>query len=142
MDFIEREASLDPDEDEEIDEETGEVRPKPNGKHKDFDDSSEEEEEEDDEEAARIREGFIVDDEEEEEDEEMQDGTMVSVKRRKKRRRSHRDEEEDEVLDEEDLDLMLENAGEGTRSTKVSKGPSWFRLLVLTRRAFRASLNV
>jgi transcription elongation factor SPT6 len=44
---------------------------------------------------------------------------MVKVKRRKKRRRSHRDEEEDEVLDEEDLDLMLENTGEGMRDTKV-----------------------
>jgi transcription elongation factor SPT6 len=138
-DYIEREASLDPDEDEEeFDEETGEARPKANGKH--FDDSSEEEDDDDDEEAARIRDGFIVDDEEEE-DEEMADGTMVAVRRRKKRRRSHRDEEEDEVLDEEDLDLMLENTGEGTRSTKVSKDPSWPRLLALTRRAFRASLN-
>jgi transcription elongation factor SPT6 len=44
---------------------------------------------------------------------------MVKVRRRKKRRRSHRDEDEDEVLDEEDLDLMLENTGEGTRDTKV-----------------------
>ena len=44
---------------------------------------------------------------------------MVKVKRRKKRRRSHRDEEDDEGLDEEDLDLMLENTGEGSRETKV-----------------------
>lgn len=44
---------------------------------------------------------------------------MVKVKRRKKRRRSHRDEDDDEGLDEEDLDLMLENTGEGNRETKV-----------------------
>jgi len=119
MDYIVREASLDPDEEEEYDEELGEVKPKPKkaSRHNDFDDSSEEESDDDDEEAARIREGFIVEDDEE--DEELEDGTMVKVKRRRKRRRSHRDEDEDEVLDEEDLALMLENTGEGSRDNKV-----------------------
>jgi transcription elongation factor SPT6 len=143
MEFIEREASLDPDEDEEFDEDAGEGRPKAtNGKQKrgdNFDDSSEEEDDDDDEEAAMIRDGFIVDDGEEE-DEEMEDGTMVKVKRRRKRRRSHRDEEEDEVLDEEDLDLMLENTGEGTRDTKVCLRRLSFSRLRL-RGVFRASSN-
>jgi len=58
MDYLEREASLDV-EDEEFNEETGKERRKTaNGKQKiaeDFEDSSEEEDDDDDEEAARVR---------------------------------------------------------------------------------------
>ena len=63
MDYIEREASLDEEDDEladeEYDDETGEVRSKkPTQKKKkqanDFEDSSEEEDDDDDEEAARV----------------------------------------------------------------------------------------
>ncbi|KAI5788773.1 SH2 domain-containing protein [Pyronema domesticum] len=119
MDYIEREASLDPEEDEEeFDEEAGENADAANGKKKraeDFDSSEEEDDEDDEEEALRVREGFIVDDEDEDDDE---DGATVKVKRRKKRRRSHREEEEEDVLDEEDLDLVMENTGEGGRDNK------------------------
>lgn len=69
-------------------------------------DSSEEDEDldNDEEEAQKVREGFIVDDDEEggEEDE------VVKKKSRRKRRAR---EEENEALDEDDLDLLMENAG-------------------------------
>lgn len=46
---------------------------------------------------------------------------MKKSKRKKKRRRSQRSEAEDEEgLDEEDLDLMMENTGEGTKPSKVN----------------------
>ncbi|KAI9753498.1 MAG: hypothetical protein M4579_005130 [Chaenotheca gracillima] len=103
-DLILGEAELDDEEnDDSFDEETGEVKERPNGTNGKFQDSSEEEESDDDEEAARaIREGFIVD-----EDEEEVEG-RERRKHRKKRRRAEREREE-EVLDEEDLDLIGEN---------------------------------
>lgn len=109
-DLIVGEAELDEEEEdnESVDEETGEVRPKLNGTSKtngvngELDDSSEEEDDDDDEEAARlIREGFIVEDEEEPEERERR------RQERKKRRREEREEEE-QGLDEEDLDLIGE----------------------------------
>lgn len=45
-----------------------------------------------------------------------------SSRKRRKRRRSQREEEEDDDnLDDEDLDLVMENTGEGSRSTQVWK---------------------
>lgn len=56
MDYIEREASLDAEDEEEFDPETGHPRSNPtNGSgQRDFEDSSDEEDDDDDEEAARV----------------------------------------------------------------------------------------
>ncbi|KAK9447616.1 SH2 domain-containing protein [Limtongia smithiae] len=82
-----------------------------------MDDSSEEEDDDDDEEEmAKVREGFIVDDDEDE----MSDGERDRRRRRrrKRRRREMQSGEEEEThhrnndeLDEDDLDLVMENAG-------------------------------
>lgn len=81
-----------------------------------FDSSDDDEDLEDDEEEARnVKEGFIVDDEEENEDDAIE-GT-ASKKRRKHKRRP-REDEEDNRLSEDDLDLLMENAG--VKRTKVS----------------------
>ena len=105
--FFDRDAVVGSDEEEEeVDDETGEPLDRPR-KRKDangdvaMDDSSEEDEDDDDEEEARrIREGFIVDEDEDDA------GTRERRRERKKRRREER--EEDEALDEEDLDLIGE----------------------------------
>lgn len=69
----------------------------------DVDDSSEEDDDDDDEDAIRkVREGFIVDDEDEEPE---------NRRRKHKRRRKEREEEHNDALDEDDLDLLMENAG-------------------------------
>lgn len=50
----------------------------------------------------------------------VDDGSKSREKKRRKRRRSQRDEEDDDDnLDEEDLDLMMENTGEVSRSKQV-----------------------
>lgn len=67
-----------------------------------FKDSSEEESEDDEDEAMQLRDELINDDED---DEEVESG--VSKKKRRKRRRSESADE----LDEDDLDLVMENAG-------------------------------
>lgn len=74
-------------------------------------DSSEEEEDEDDEDEIRkVREGFIVDDEEDEDEDESNDS---SAKKRRKRHREHNSKlKMDDELDEDDLELLRENAGE------------------------------
>jgi transcription elongation factor SPT6 len=98
----------------------------------DEEDSSEEESDDDAEEAQRIREGFIVDDDEE----------RRERKRRKKnkKKRKHRDvgdeerpdtaesngerrrhQDDDDELDEEDLDLVHENTGEGGRGDRFKR---------------------
>ena len=71
-------------------------------------DSSEEEANLDEDEERKIREGFIVDDEDEEG--ESVSGAGASSKRRRKHKRRNR-EEEDDQLSEDDLDLLMENAG-------------------------------
>lgn len=77
-------------------------------------DSSEEDDnlDDDEDEARKVKEGFIVDDEDEE------DGT-ISKKRRKHKRRNR--EDEDDRLSEDDLDLLMENAGV-KRTTASSSG--------------------
>ncbi|KAH9819382.1 hypothetical protein Tdes44962_MAKER05220 [Teratosphaeria destructans] len=100
--FFDDRAEVGSEEDEEIDEDTGEVI---NGTRKsrpargDLDDSSEEEEDDDEEEARKIREGFIVDEDEEDEEEKER-------RRERRKRRREEKEAEDEMLDEEDLDLI------------------------------------
>lgn len=90
-----------------------------------FDSSDDDEDlEDDEEEAKKIKEGFIVDDEEEN----AIEGT-ASKKRRKHKRRA-REEEEDDRLSEDDLDLLMENAGV-KRST--SSAPSGGKLKRLKR---------
>ncbi|KAI9823150.1 MAG: Transcription elongation factor spt6 [Thelocarpon impressellum] len=127
-DLIAGEAELDDDENEEsVDEETGEVRQRTNGANGHVDDSSEEEEDDDDEEAARaIREGFIVDEEEDEPDE-----RALRRRREKKRRREEREKEE-EALDDEDLDLIGENNPDFQRPVPTearNAGPNKFKRL-------------
>lgn len=74
------------------------------------DSSDEDDNDDDDEEAARlVAEGFIVDDEEDE------NATNVSKRRRRKRKVV------DEELDEDDLDLLRENAGELPATKDSSK---------------------
>lgn len=77
-------------------------------------DSSEEDEEDDEEEMQKVRDGFIVD---EENDEDEEDDTRHHKK--KKRRRRHHEEEDN--LDEDDLDLVMENAGLRSSSSSSSK---------------------
>lgn len=78
------------------------------GENEMMDSSDEDEDEDDEDEARKIREGFIVDDEEEE----AEDGDS-DQKRKKHHRKRHRDTNQpDEELDEDDLELLRENAGE------------------------------
>ncbi|CCF55974.1 hypothetical protein KAFR_0A05390 [Kazachstania africana CBS 2517] len=71
-----------------------------------FDSSEDDENLDDDEEEARnIKEGFIVDEDEEEEE----DDDDVTKRKRKHKRRNR--DEEDDRLSEDDLDLLMENAG-------------------------------
>lgn len=82
-----------------------------------FDSSEEDDNVDDDEDEARkVKEGFIVDDNDDEDDEEE---TVVSKRKRKHKRRSRDDE--DDRLSEDDLDLLMENAGV-KRSTEASTG--------------------
>lgn len=76
-------------------------------------DSSEEEPEDDEEEERKVKEGFIVDDDEE----------HVSIGSKKKRKHKRRvREEEDDQLSEDDLDLLMENAGVKRSTEKESSG--------------------
>ncbi|KAF2274402.1 transcription elongation factor-like protein spt6 [Westerdykella ornata] len=96
--FIDTTAELaSEEEDEDFDEETGEVRPRPKPAAN-FEDSSEEEEEDDEERLRQEGAGFIADDS----DEDEVDEDRAARKRRKKRKKR----EEIEELDEEDLDLI------------------------------------
>ena len=81
-------------------------------------DSSEEDADldEDEDEARKIKEGFIVDDEDE--DDQVEGG--VSKRRRKHKRRQR--EEEDDRLSEDDLDLLMENAGVRRNQETASSG--------------------
>lgn len=85
-------------------------------------DSSEEDEDidEDEDEARKVQEGFIVNDDDENED----PGTSISKKRRKHKRRER---EEDDRLSEDDLDLLMENAG--VERTKASSSSGKFKRL-------------
>ncbi|KAH3666493.1 hypothetical protein OGAPHI_003489 [Ogataea philodendri] len=79
------------------------------------DSSEEDEDEEEDEEAIRqVRDGFIVDDAEGSEgDEDIDDDERKRRRKHKKRKREAiRKLEEDDELDEDDLELLRENAGE------------------------------
>ncbi|OAA68074.1 transcription elongation factor [Niveomyces insectorum RCEF 264] len=125
-DFIEGEAELGSEEDDESfdgdedEEEDGPSRRKERTAR--VEDSSEEEDDDDDEEeAAKIREGFIVDESEEEEEGE---GSDRERKRRKKRRRAEREEEAQ--LDEEDLDLIGESRPDWERQAAAQ--PKFKRL--------------
>lgn len=71
-------------------------------------DSSEDDEDDDDDEdeIRKVHDGFIVDDEDEDEED------KTSVKVRRKRHRNHNSKVEDDELDEDDLALLRENAGE------------------------------
>ncbi|KAI8392925.1 Helix-hairpin-helix motif [Nakaseomyces glabratus] len=86
-------------------------------------DSSEEEEEDDEDEARKISEGFIVNDEDEDEDDEN-----VADKKKKRRHKRRAREEEDDRLSEDDLDLLMENAGVKRPTTEGSSGGKLKRL--------------
>lgn len=82
-----------------------------------FDSSDDDEDlEDDEEEAKKIKEGFIVDDEEDE----AVEGT--ASKRRRKHKRRVREEEEEDRLSEDDLDLLMENAGVKRTTTAATAG--------------------
>ncbi|KAK3112081.1 Transcription elongation factor spt6 [Teratosphaeriaceae sp. CCFEE 6253] len=103
-DFFDQTAVVGSDEEEEedVDEETGESlgrSRKSRARNADPGDSSEEDDDDDEEEARRIREGFIVDEDEE-------DGEAKERRREKRKRRREEKEVEDENLDEEDLELI------------------------------------
>lgn len=87
-------------------------------------DSSEEDDnlDDDEDEARKVKEGFIVDDEEE--DEGDTGASAVSNKRKRKHKRRSREREEmEDALSEDDLDLLMENAGV-KRSIEDSRGSS------------------
>ncbi|KAK3679052.1 Transcription elongation factor spt6 [Recurvomyces mirabilis] len=130
-DFFDRTAAVGSDEDEEMDDETGEPvngAGKSRARNGDMNDSSEEEEDDDEEEARRIREGFIVD--EDEEDEEAKER-----RREKRKRRREEKGEEEEQLDQEDLELIGITAPEDER---VQGEPSKFKRLKRGHREERA----
>ncbi|PSN72271.1 transcription elongation factor Spt6 [Corynespora cassiicola Philippines] len=85
------------DEEEELDEETGERPKKANGANG-FEDSSEEEDEDDEEQLRAEGAGFIADEDEEEDE--------VEDRAARRRRKKRKNREMDEALDEEDLDLI------------------------------------
>ena len=84
-----------------------------------FKDSSEEESEEDEDEALKLRDELIDDEEEEDDDD-------ISQPKNKKRRRKRRRSVSADELDEDDLDLVMENAGiaptNSNRDADQSKG--------------------
>ena len=121
-DFFDRTAAEGSEEEEEVDEETGEViggeanrSRRVNG---DLEDSSEEEEDDDEEQMRQEGAGFIVDDEEDEEERQRK-------RERRKRRREEKDAE-DEELDVEDLELIGVTAPEDDRAEAA---PSKFKRL-------------
>lgn len=82
-----------------------------------FDSSDDDEDlEDDEEEAKKIKEGFIVDDEEDEAVE------ATASKKRRKHKRRVREEEEEDRLSEDDLDLLMENAGVKRTTTPSTVG--------------------
>lgn len=85
-------------------------------------DSSEEDEDldDDEEEAQKVREGFIVDDEEE--------GEVTTAKRRRRKHKRKVREEDDDRLSEDDLDLLMENAGVKRVTDSSSKKGGFKRL--------------
>lgn len=100
--FDDRAQEVSGDEDDEsVDEETGEPRKKQsdtNGVNGHLEDSSEEEDDDDEDAEREVREGFIVDEEEEEE--------------RRRRKKKHKRPREVPELDEDDLDLELGELGD------------------------------
>lgn len=92
-----------------------------------FDSSDEDEDlDEDEEEARRIKEGFIVDEDDEE---------SAVPRKKRKHKRKHRDREESvDQLSEDDLDLLMENAGVHRTTVKENKGSG--RLKRLKRAGF------
>ncbi|CAR24361.1 chromatin-remodeling histone chaperone SPT6 [Lachancea thermotolerans CBS 6340] len=83
----------------------GDKAPSDEEEGEDVFDSSEEDEDldEDEEEAQKVREGFIVDDDEE--------GRASAGRKRSKKHKRRTREDEDDRLSEDDLDLLMENAG-------------------------------
>lgn len=81
-----------------------------------FDSSDDEEGEDDADEERKVREGFIVDDE----DEDVVTGKGSKKRRRHKRRAKEQDD--DGRLSEDDLDLLMENAGVKRSTDQVSSG--------------------
>lgn len=88
------------------------------------DDDSSEEEEDDEQEMEKVREGFIVDDDDGSDDDDDSDSDSSSRRRRRRKRsRSRRtpDEEDGLELDEDDLDLVREAAGQDEPEGKKFK---------------------
>ncbi|CCK68424.1 chromatin-remodeling histone chaperone SPT6 KNAG_0A07710 [Huiozyma naganishii CBS 8797] len=85
-------------------------------------DSSEEDEnlDDDEEEAQKVKEGFIVDDEDED--------AGVSKRRKKHKRRPREREDEEDRLSEDDLDLLMENAGVKRSNTDTASSGKLKRL--------------
>lgn len=81
---------------------------------KQIDSSDEDDEDDDDEDEIRkVRDGFIVDDEDDEDDNDNDNEDESNGKKRRKRHRDHSPKVKiDEELDEDDLALLRENAGE------------------------------
>ncbi|KAF3940435.1 hypothetical protein ABW19_dt0204576 [Dactylella cylindrospora] len=133
-DYFEREAE-DKSEDESMDEDTGEIKRKANGKKQkksrhgdgmDVDSSEEEDTEDEEEGLAEVRTNFIVDDDEEEEEGESRSESESRSRRKRKRRRPTRQEDDDDEMDEEDFDLIAENMGEerprGNKLKRIKRG--------------------
>lgn len=121
-DFFDTRAAEGSEEEEEaLDEETGEVisgsRKQKAGANGDLGDSSEEEDDDDEEAERQVREGFIVDEDEDDEEERQR-------RKEKRKRRREQKEDEDEALDEEDLDLIGIGGGE-----RQEEGQSKFKRL-------------
>lgn len=108
---MEAEYTVKRDEEQEIiDHEKDNDAPSDEEEGEDVFDSSEEDDnlDDDEDEARKVKEGFIVDDE----DEEDEDTTSVTNKRRRKHKKRSRERNDEEVaLSEDDLDLLMENAG-------------------------------
>ncbi|CAR26998.1 ZYRO0C06446p [Zygosaccharomyces rouxii] len=81
-----------------------------------FDSSDDEEGEDDADEARKVQEGFIVDDE----DEDVVTGK--GSKKRRKHRRAREQNDDDGRLSEDDLDLLMENAGVKRGNDQASSG--------------------
>jgi transcription elongation factor SPT6 len=111
-DFFDRTAAEGSDEEEEIDEETGEAingnRKAPRPTNGDLNDSSDEDEDDDEEALRRAGEGFIVDEDDEDE-------AQRERRREKRKRRREARGEEDEDLDAEDLELIGATAPDDDR---------------------------
>lgn len=77
-----------------------------------FDSSDDDDIDEDEDEAKKVREGFIVDDD---------DDDIASDKKRRKKYRKRQKQEDEDILSEDDLDLLMENAGVKRITQSVSK---------------------